>query len=98
MLLLLAVAGTVSAQQVLVLKGRVVDGHGGVPYATLQLTGGAIGVCCNDQGDYELKVPAGHTADSVLVRSVGYEPLRLSVGDLSRRSRIKLKKQAIELK
>ena len=44
MLLLLAVSGTVSAQQVLVLKGRVVDGHGGVPYATLQLTGGTVGV------------------------------------------------------
>lgn len=98
MLLLLAVAGMASAQEVLVLKGRVMDGREGVPYATLQLSGGTIGVCCNDQGDYELKVPAGHTADSVLVRSVGYEPLRLSVNDLKKNSRIRLKAQTIELK
>lgn len=98
MLLLLAVAGMASAQEVLVLKGRVMDGREGVPYATLQLSGGSIGVCCNDQGDYELKVPAGHTADSVLVRSVGYEPLRLSVRDLKKNSRIRLKAQTIELK
>lgn len=97
-LLLLAAAITASAQEVLVLKGRVVDGHSGVPYATLQLGTGTIGVCCNDQGDYELKVPAGHEGDSVLVRSVGYEPLRLSVNDLKRRNRIKLKPQAIELR
>ena len=57
-----------------------------------------IGVCCNDQGDYELKVPAGHEGDSVLVRSVGYEPLRLSVKDLEGSSRIRLKSQAIELR
>ncbi|MBR1550291.1 MAG: carboxypeptidase-like regulatory domain-containing protein [Bacteroidales bacterium] len=98
LLLLLAMAGAVSAQEVLVLKGRVVDGREGVPYATLQLTGSTIGVCCNDQGDYELKVPMEHRGDSVLVRSVGYEPLRLSVNDLSRRGRIRLKSQTIELR
>lgn len=98
MLLLLAMAVAASAQEVLVLKGRVVDGRNGVPYATLQLTGGTIGVCCNDLGDYELKVPPEHRGDSVLVRSVGYEPLRISVSDLQRRNRIKLKSRAIELK
>ncbi len=97
LLFLLATASTVSAQEVLVLKGRVMDGRNGVPYATLQLGNSTIGVCCNDQGDYELKVPAGHAADSVLVRSVGYEPLRLSVNDLKSRSHIKLRPQAIEL-
>ena len=98
LLLLLATAGTALAQEVLVLKGRVVDGRNGVPYATLQLGNSTIGVCCNDQGDYELKVPAGHEGDSVLVRSVGYEPLRLSVKDLEGSSRIRLKSQAIELR
>lgn len=98
LLLLLAMSVAASAQEVVVLKGRVVDSHGGVPYATLQLGGGTIGVCCNDQGDYELKVPSEYAADSVLVRSVGYMPTRFSVGDLQRRSRIRLKEHAIELR
>ena len=97
-LLLLAISGAATAQEVLVLKGRVVDGHGGVPYATLQLGGGTIGVCCNDQGDYELKVPPEHAADSVRVRSVGYVPACFSVGDLLRRGRIRLQPQTIELR
>lgn len=97
-MLLLVATGMVSAQEVLVLKGRVVDGRSGVPYATLQLGNGTIGVCCNDQGDYELKVPPDHIADSVLVRSVGYAPARIAVGDLQRSGRIKLKKQAVELR
>ncbi|MBO7101082.1 MAG: carboxypeptidase-like regulatory domain-containing protein [Bacteroidales bacterium] len=98
LLLLLTIAGTASAQEVLVLKGRVMDGHNGVPYATLQLGNSMIGVCCNDQGDYELKVPAEHLGDSILVRSVGYTPARFSVSDLQRRNRIKLKAQAVELR
>lgn len=98
LLLLLAACSAATAQEVLLLKGRVVDGHGGVPYATLQLVGGTIGVCCNDQGEYELKLPAAHAADSVLVRSVGYEPARFAVGDLQRRNRIRLKAMTIELK
>lgn len=97
-LLLVALSGAMKAQEVLVLKGRVVDGRNGVPYATLQLAGGTIGVCCNDQGDYELKVPPEHFGDSVLVRSVGYVSARFSVSDLQRRSRIRLRNQPIELK
>ena len=97
-LLLLTTAGAASAQEVLLLKGRVVDGRGGVPYATLQLVGSPLGVCCNDQGDYEFKVPPGHAADSVLVRSVGYLPARFAVADLQRHGRIRLHAQTIELR
>ena len=46
----------------LVLKGRVTAGGHGVPYATVQLLGTSIGVSCNDDGEYTLKLPAGHEA------------------------------------
>ena len=80
-----------------VLRGRVTaDGHA-VPYATLQLLGTSIGVSCNDEGHYELKVPAGHEADTVAVRSVGYAQAKFSVAMLAKHGNIKLKTSEVVL-
>lgn len=84
-------------EEPLVLRGRVTSGGHGVPYATLQIVGTSIGVSCNDVGEYTLKVPAGHEGDTVLVRSVGYESLRLPVAVLQRHSQLKLKVQEVQL-
>lgn len=83
---------------ILVLKGRVTAGGHGVPYATVQLIGTAIGVSCNDDGEYTLKVPETHRADSVLVRSMGYESVRLPISILLKHNNIRLKPQEVELK
>ena len=89
---------TLWAQEgMLVLKGRVTAGGRGVPYATVQLLGTSIGVSCNDAGEYTLKLPAGHEGDTVLVRSVGYESVRLPVSFLQKHNHIRLKVQEIQL-
>ncbi len=84
--------------ETVVLKGRVTSGGNGVPYATLQLVGSSIGVSCNDDGEYTLKLPADHENDTVLVRSMGFVSLRLPVSFLVKHNNIKLKAQTVELK
>ena len=79
------------------MKGRVTSGGKGVPYATLQLMGTSVGVSCNDAGEYELKVPAGHETDTVVVRSVGYEHTMFTVGELERKRRLEIKSRPIVL-
>ena len=69
-----------------------------MPYATLQLLGTSVGVSCNDNGEYELKVPPDSEADSVLVRSVGYEHTVVSVKELRHNGRVRLTPQNVELK
>ena len=82
----------------LVLKGKVVSESRGVPYATLQLQGTSIGVCCNDAGEFELKVPASHRNSCVLVRSVGYVQAVRSVASLLLNGRVRLERRSIELR
>lgn len=82
----------------MVLKGRVTSGGNSVPYATLQLVGTSIGVSCNDVGEYTLKVPAGHEGDTVLVRSMGYESVRLPVAELSNHGHVRLRVHEVQLR
>lgn len=97
-ILLLLLPATLWAQgEMLVLKGRVTAAGRGVPYATVQLVGTSIGVSCNDDGEYTLKLPAGHEGDTVLVRSVGYESVRLPVASLLKHNNIRLKVQEVQL-
>lgn len=81
----------------ILLRGRVVSGGGGVPYATLQLLGTSVGVSCNDAGDYELKLSDTCLSDTVVVRSVGYETALLPVRVLMRKGNVRLKPQSVEL-
>lgn len=82
----------------IVLRGKVSSGRQVVPYATLQLQGTSVGTACNDAGEYELKVAVGHEADTVLVRSLGYLPTRLTVSALLRDGDVKLRSQAVSLR
>ena len=84
-------------EEVVPLRGRVTSGGQGVPYATLQIEGTSIGVSCNDAGEYTLKVPVGHENDTVVIRSVGYGHVRLSVADLQRRSHVRLRPHEVQL-
>ncbi len=85
-------------EDIVLLKGRVTSGGHGVPYATVQIVGTSIGVSCNDDGEYTLKVPAGHENDTVLVRSIGYESARLPVATLRRHGQVRLKLQEVQLR
>lgn len=82
----------------MVLRGKVVCHGMAVPYATLQLEGSSIGVAGNDAGEYELKVPSGTENDTVVVRSVGYVPKRLTVGALAVNGVVRLEEQAVSLR
>jgi len=63
----------------------------------MQIEGTSIGVSCNDDGEYVLKVPNGYEDDTLLIRSVGYESVRLPVSALRRRSQVKLRIQEVQL-
>ena len=58
------------AQDVISLHGRVTAKGKGVPYTTLQLQGTSIGVACNDNGDYEMKLPVNCKSDTIIIRSI----------------------------
>lgn len=99
LILLLFSCGETEGQEVrTVLRGKVVCHGRGVPYATLQLEGSSIGVASNDAGEYELKVPKGREWDTVVVRSVGYEPKRFRVGELREKGEVRLEEQAVSLR
>ena len=83
---------------VVTMEGRVVCGKRGVPYATLQLQGTSIGVACNDNGEFRLKVPAAYAGDTVVVRSVGFWPRKVSVDELAKNGTVRLREQRVELK
>ena len=85
-------------QDVAVLRGRVTCGGRAVPYATVQLMGTSIGVACNDEGEYELKLPEGHDADTVAVRSVGYATARLTVVEMLGMKTVRLQPQSVMLR
>ena len=95
---LLSALACAAQDNALMLRGRVTSEGGGVPYATLQLVGTSVGVSCNDAGEYELKVPFGCEADTVVVRSVGYETKHFAVRDLLQRGRVRLSQQSVELR
>ena len=95
--LLLVLAWPVAGQEGVLLRGRITSGGQGVPYATLQVVGSSVGVSCNDKGYYELKLPRSSEADTVLVRSVGYDQVRLPVSLLVKHSNIRLKSHEVEL-
>lgn len=99
-ILMLLIPATIWAQgdSLLVMRGRVTSGGHGVPYATLQLKGTSIGVACNDDGEYMLKVPARYSKDTVLIRSVGYRMALRTVSELLAKGNIKLAEQTTQLR
>ena len=80
------------------ITGRVLSSHRGVPYATLQIAGTSVGVACNDNGEYTLKIPAGHENDTIVVRSVGYNTLKVPVSQLLKKTTVRLTEQSVVLR
>ena len=64
-----------TAQAQTVVSGRVTDAATGegLAAATVQVAGTSRGTVTNRAGDYEIELPAG-TADSLVVRFIGYAP------------------------
>lgn len=80
------------------LGGRVTCRGRAVPYATLQLQGTSVGVVCNDDGEYNFKVPAGHRQDTVVVRSMGYNQTKRTVTDLLKNGDVRLEQHTVNLR
>ncbi|MDR0692277.1 MAG: DUF5686 and carboxypeptidase regulatory-like domain-containing protein [Prevotellaceae bacterium] len=60
------------------LKGHVADGNGrGIAYATVYIRNTQQGISTNENGDFEIKMPAG--TYSLVIQSMGYEALRREV-------------------
>ncbi len=94
---LLLLPTAVWTQEVIALHGRVTAEGKGVPYATIQLQGTSVGVSCNDNGDYDLKLPPGHESDTLVIRSVGYIGHKATVAQLQKNGHVRLKTQVVEL-
>jgi hypothetical protein len=67
------------AQAPALLQGTVVDARtqAPLPYVSIALRHSAIGTVSNAEGVFSLPVPAGHAADSVELRYLGYAPQAL---------------------
>lgn len=98
LLLLFLSTGLRAQEEWTVLQGRVTCSGRPVPYATLQLAGTSVGVACNDDGEYLFKVPAGHEADTVVVRSVGFEPVRRTVASLREKGDVRMRSHDVQLR
>ena len=97
-LLFIPMAAWSQGDSVVVMHGRVTCQGRAVPYATLQLAGTSIGVACNDNGEYTLKVPFWHEDDTVVVRSVGCRQARRTVRELLAKGNIRLAEQTTQLR
>jgi len=92
---------TLSAQT---LKGVLKDAKTGepVPYVNIGLLNKDIGTVSGDDGKFALPVPAGHSADTIRISTLGYKTRDFIVSDLARRlessNEIKLDEHITELK
>ncbi|HQQ98825.1 MAG TPA: carboxypeptidase-like regulatory domain-containing protein [Cyclobacteriaceae bacterium] len=73
-------AGFATNAQVLV-RGRVLDAETGeaVPFVNIGLFELNVGTLSDEDGSFELTVPAGHSQDSILFSSIGYKRTRMQV-------------------
>lgn len=96
--LLMSVNTWAQGEKMLVMHGRVTSGGKAVPYATLQLVGTSVGVACNDDGEYMLKVPTWQENDTVVIRSVGFRQERRTVKELLDKGNVRLTEQNTQLR
>ncbi|MEX2585249.1 MAG: TonB-dependent receptor [Balneolaceae bacterium] len=81
---LFILAGGLYGQSTVILEGRVADARTGepIPGATVQKAGSSGGAVTDLEGFFELEGDAGSEVE-IVVRSVGYHPVRIPIGDLS---------------
>jgi hypothetical protein len=72
--LLLLLSTSVGAQQLLTVKGRVLDAQTRrpVPYALIGLAGNQLGTSANEEGRFSLSIPAEYQPQALEVTFIGY--------------------------
>ena len=89
-------AGTTCAQA---LKGSVLDGKTGLalPFVNIGVVGKGLGTVTDEQGQFQLVVPSTLVADTVRISYLGYQPLKLTVRQLSAQPAVRLSPAALAL-
>lgn len=85
---MLVFGSAVAQAQQIVLSGKVVDAETkeSLPFATLSISGQAIGVVANDQGDFDFHIPIDFRNDILRVTMVGYQAYEAPVWSLEGKS------------
>jgi hypothetical protein len=80
---LLIITTTVAAQDVIVVKGKIVDSESNdpLPYATINVIQTAIGTISNQVGEFEFFVPSQFADDTLSISYVGYKTFKSRVMD-----------------
>ncbi|MDP4206455.1 MAG: hypothetical protein Q8859_10725 [Bacteroidota bacterium] len=75
------------------LSGRVVDKEtdGGVEFANLGIEGTYIGIACDADGFFRIGIPTEMKDKIVTISAVGFNPIRMAVGELSQLKPLVLK-------
>jgi hypothetical protein len=80
---LIIITTSVAAQDVIVVKGKIVDSESNdpLPYATINVIQTAIGTISNQVGEFEFFVPSQFAHDTVTISHVGYKTFKSRVID-----------------
>lgn len=93
-------APALCAQETISVSGTVTDAATGnpLPFAQLTVRHTTLGTSANNDGVFQLNMPAGHAEDTLLFGYMGYEPQQVAVASLLKGDRkIPLRPAAIEL-
>ncbi|MGY3211030.1 carboxypeptidase-like regulatory domain-containing protein [Mucilaginibacter sp. HD30] len=101
LLLLLAVFNSASAQQRIIISGKVSNEKTGDPIgrASISINNKGIGTGTNDEGRFILLIPQANFNDTLSVSCIGFDSKRIPVADLKNEQElnIKIAKSTIEL-
>lgn len=80
-------------------SGRVQEAgsHDVIPGATLQLKNAGVGTACNAAGEFVFKAPGHLLPDSLLVSSMGYQPLTVALPESGVALTLQLEKAIVTL-
>jgi len=86
-------------QQYFQIEGSVVDFNSGMPlsFATVSVQNKSIGIACNYDGHFILKLSSAYLNDTLVINHLGYFQQKIPVVDIKDSLQIKLKQQSISL-
>lgn len=100
-LILCCLLSAVSSSAQMRIKGKITDlsNHKPLPFATIGVKGKSFGSVSDEQGNFSLEIPADSIAanDQVIISSVGYQPLAMSVKEMGNIKQFGLQPSAVLL-
>lgn len=80
------------------IEGKVVEENDkAVPYASIKLANENEGIVTDSSGNFIFRIPAHKKNDTILISSVGYEPLKIPVAGVTKKARYILKSYSKKL-